>query len=680
MKKKSKSARNEEKTGDQTASLSSSNFHLTLSNLLGEAELNKPSESLALLRVASGMISEKFREQLKLENFPSHLVGEASADQIRFPVVLGPFKLEDLKTYAGQGFLRSSDAILVSYNRWKAPKAFFPGLGRGFGGGEELTETSTMERTGSLSTDFGSLEVDAIDDIKNSKDSDLRISMANTVEKKPSIEEEIALDLDNTVPVDTEVRPLRVSIENTELGRRRDQAAEKPKNKKLQSQSKGFSWTAAIASFLVVLLGGTVYKLYNTRLQKDSSRATVLPNPGPPDIKTRSWPENLRPQAVDSLYADDDALMKKLRPILLAYERGATIMSANDEQILRALIDPASASWKARLNAANQLAVFYLAKSRLEDARKILQPILEASQNDPTTLLNDALLRLAEGDASGAKESASAALRLCPPGMLWEAYSILGIISASSGRSEEAEKNFESALARSPGNPFIYGMWIQSLNRSELAKRRIPILVREALWSDPDRLVDSPIRAPLAGHILVAEALAGFKRALELASFTPGQTAFLRWIDARNSMNPIGENATKVANILAGESNPQSQILFSYLLKEQGKLDAAADILGRTVPLLEGQKIVSSWPWSFAGDIQHARGQMDQALIYYQSALSRNPQDASAVLGLALSFREIGDFQASEQKFAESISLNPYLTPALLRIDRFEWHRRARTQ
>ena len=89
---------------------------------------------------------------------------------------------------------------------------------------------------------------------------------------------------------------------------------------------------------------------------------------------------------------------------------------------------------------------------------------------------------------------------------------------------------------------------------------------------------------------------------------------------------------------------------------------------------------MSSWSWTFTGDVQSARGQRDQALIFYQAALSRNPQDPAAVLGLALNLRDSGDYKAAQQKLAESLALDPLFIPALLRISRFEWHRSAKMQ
>jgi len=672
MKKNDKASENE-KTSEQTASVSEAEFHYSLSGLLGDGELKKPTEAQALLRLSSGLATESLLEKLEITNFPSHRLASNANEDLRSPIVLGPFKLEELKSCAQAGLIGPKDGILVSFNRWKSPKLTFPGLSTGFGGLEDLTETSPMERTQSMTTDFTDLEVEALDDAL--KDTVLKpTEILSRLELKPS--QRIDSNVDQTITLESpstiEAQPsrVRVTIENTEMNKA--QLSRTRKAPKL-------SFSVIGASLALVFLSFTVVSLFKKKIHS-VDEGVVIQSPDPLDLKMRSWPENLRPRGVDSLYSEDDPRMRKLRPILIAYERGATVLSAADEQVLRTLADPASASWRARLLASNQLSVFYLAKLRLEDARRVLQPILEAAPNDPTTLLNDALLRLAEGDTSGAKESASVGIRLCPPELLWVAYSILGIIHGSAGRIEEAEKNFENALARSSNNPFIYGMWIQSLSRSDTAKRKISMLIREALWSDPERLIDSPIRAPLAGHILKAEALAGFKRVTDSTGLSAGQSAFLRWLDARDSMNPLGENTSKLAKLLASEANPQSQVLYAYLLKIEGNLDAASEILGRSIPLLEGQRISSSWAWSFAGDLQNARRQMDQALIYYQAALSRNPQDAAAVLGLAIALREAGDFQASEQKFAESLSLDPNLIPALLRIDRFEWHRRSRAQ
>ena len=113
----------------------------------------------------------------------------------------------------------------------------------------------------------------------------------------------------------------------------------------------------------------------------------------------------------------------------------------------------------------------------------------------------------------------------------------------------------------------------------------------------------------------------------------------------------------------------------SYLEKDAGRLDRAADIVTRTLSRLSGSPIKSSWPWSFAGDIQRARGLYDQAIVFYEGALSRNPRDVNAVFGLALILREKREYKASFQKIEEALSLDPDYIPAQLRRDRFEWEK-----
>jgi tetratricopeptide (TPR) repeat protein len=66
---------------------------------------------------------------------------------------------------------------------------------------------------------------------------------------------------------------------------------------------------------------------------------------------------------------------------------------------------------------------------------------------------------------------------------------------------------------------------------------------------------------------------------------------------------------------------------------------------------------------------------LDQSVIFYESALNRNPRDVNAVFGLALILREKRDYKSANQKMEEAISLDSNYVPVQLRRDRFEWQR-----
>lgn len=646
-----------------TASVQTDSFlgaqAIPIQNLLGEAALRLPSQPKALIRLCRDDVDQTFLESLQL--------GDLAFLSIRppqfVPIILGPFELETIKDWVTKRYLLAPDMILTGFGRWKTVRVVFPEL-HGVGSGEDdLTNTATMESTGSITTDM-ELEKSGVDEVVAPS---LEPALEYAKQQKgalPSVVDSRGIDATSSLNSET---------------------TKKSGSRQNSHPSRPSVVTAGRVYAVVAVLILTIVGLYKYKTAERPPADWLNASQEAQQKRMREWPEALQPLPRSALYNDSESpLLERLRPILTAYERGATVLSSQDERTLKSIADPAAASWEARRLAANQLMVFYLAKSRLIDARRVLQPILEDAPSDPTTLLNDALLKFAEGDLSQARDVASVAVRLAPAGLLWVAHAILGLVNGASGRADEVDKNFVNAVGHSANNPFIYGIWIQSLLKSEsaAARNKIPQLLKDALWSDPDRLVDSPIRAPIAGHLLMAEALAGLRRGAELYAnqMSPGQVAFIRSLEARSALNPLSESLHKTVEILSRESGAQSQLLYAYLLNENAQTDQASEVLTRVIPLLESQRVMHSWPWTFAGDIQSARSQGDQALLYYQAALSRNAQDSGAALGLALAFRDEGDYKAAQQKLAESLSLDPLFIPALLRVNRFEWHRRAKVE
>ncbi len=643
---------------DQTASLTASEIQQSEAMLLGDGDLKRLGPPRALIKINSHQISPELNDVLEVPLKLNDTVGERV-------LVLGPYSIDQIKAWTEKSWLRPQDQIMISFDRWKTVKVHFPQLMKHFS--EDFTDTATVEHTSSLPADPSILEVEAMDDPRPQNSS-----------AEAGSDKVVFPPLENFVGSAQQVDS-RASVSQAAQARRATPLPAVPKSTSSGISLSTRAWTLGIAALVV----GAYFIVGPKKIFQEVKNETFESSlDAGLQRKALNWPDTLRPQEFEALLSDENPHLRRLKPILFAYERGNTYLSSADEQTLRALSDPASSSWEARRIASNQLAAFSLAKLRVEEARRILQPVIEAAPNDPTTLLNDALIRLAEGDTAGAFESASTGTRLSPPGLLWMAYSILGYVQSSAGRSEDAEKSFESALSRSPGNPMIVGLWLQGLGRGDFSKKKVLALVKEGLWMDPDKNMDSPLKAPLAGHMLFAESSAGYKKAADYLGreLSPGQSAFLRYQDSRIQSNPLGETLAKASSLLAGESDPNSQFLYAYLLNEESKVEQAADALTRLIPLIEDQKNVGSFPWTFAGDLQFARGQMNQAVIFYQTALRRNPQDPSAVLGLALSLREASDYAGAEQKLEEALSLDPNFIPALLRIGRLDWHRRARSQ
>ncbi|MBS1985251.1 MAG: hypothetical protein JST16_13860 [Bdellovibrionales bacterium] len=694
---------------DQTASITETDHEgdgLTNSpegiEELQGSPLRQSTVTRSLLRVQDGLVRPELAEALHLGPFPSP---RRSSEDPFAPVILGPFDLELLESLGRKGLLSGQDAILGGFGRWRTAKEVLPDFVDATSsdeGTDTMTATATVgsadeEDVEGTVTESVTLEIDAIDDHADREEETKTPVPEVHAESRPAapMSQSLDLDLDEVPPP---------AVTKAEPSARANRTAVKAPNAKSSAPASVTSvrrvvdtesprasakrYSGFTMTLFGVVLGAGLFYLTTRR------SPVVAPPPPAEDVRVAvparplsavptDCPENLRPRPVEALYSDDAGLVAKIRPILNAYENGSTSLSPTDEKLLREVADPASASFDARRLAGNQLAVFYLANSRSDEAQRVLKPLLEANASDPTTLLNAAFLRMGNGEYDEARENATAALRLMPPSTSWIAYSVVGLIEGYRGRMEQAQNHFRDALRRSPNNPFIYGLFIRTLAERPSEAEKIRGLMREALWSDPDRLLDSPIRAPLAGHLLVSLSVEGLVKGAEAAGskLSPGKKAFVRWLEARYRRNPLSQPLARVTELLAQESDPQSQLLYAFTLREQNKMDEAGEALNKVIPLLQGQEdLKSSWPWSFAGDVQYARRNVSQGIVFYQNALSRNPQDIAAVLGMALAFRESSEFKLAEQRLAEALSLDPLFVPAQLRISRFEWHSGPRGQ
>lgn len=629
--------------------------------LVGARELRVKEPPNALLRLRRGQLDAELAQKLGLE-----------ATGAPGPLVIGPFSMHEIRAVAEAGLIDPQEEILVSFDRWKTARTLFAGLPDFYEGGSEHTQTATGTAT---STATATESLFGEDTQESGPGGTMMTPPPEGVPSTPS-----AVD---SLPAGSIDKPLTPRIPAPALPRkakevpappRAETSAPAPKS----TRSSPVVLTLGAAAILAVgafVLGPGVSKA-------PQSEATDPLAPARRDPIGRQWPSSLQPRSVTTLTSNDSPLMAKLRPIMSDYEKGQLVLDPSRREILRALSDPASGSFEIRKLAANQLAVYMVAEGRMGEAKNLLRPILEAARTDAVTLLNLSLVSLAEEDFSQAREHAQAAAQSCPPGLCWMAELVQGMVEGYSAHFDGAEAHFRRAAQLSANNPVIPGVWLQSFVRNRAsADTRIALLIRDALLFDPDRLLDSPIPAPLAGHVLVKEALSGLGRAADLvmARLSPGQKGFVRWFDGRVGRNPLNQPLGTVLDQLALESDPVSQILYAYALRDRGNLEQASQVLTRVLPLLDNQKglLPSSWPWTYAGDVQFALGRYDSAVMSYQAAQARNSSDPGAFLGMALIFREKGSYPQAEAQLNEALRADPGFIPAVLRLSRFEWQSQA---
>ncbi|MEO5668328.1 MAG: tetratricopeptide repeat protein, partial [Bdellovibrionota bacterium] len=582
---------------------------------------------------------------------------------------------------AQSGLLRKADRVLMTNNRWKPIVEDFPELAQHLTAAEEFSRTIELTQTDTLtSSDTLSGQEDGVVDFEENTKSSVDGYELEDVEEPKSKGAAVSAAPKKT---ETKVLPKLPELEKVETPTPRSAEAA---SQKIASTAAGLG-PIQLTLLLAVVIAVGVW-LIGSLKDKPASAPEALFSTNVIETKVKSsleWPQNLRPRSPESLFSDENPMLRRIRPVLQAYEAGVTVLNQSDELLLKRYADPASANWEARKLASNQLAVYMMVRSDLERARAFLSPILQADPGDFPTLLNISLLDIWEESLGPAREALRVASRINGD-MRWLTLSLLGVVEGRADRWPSATSSFEDALKAQPNNPYVQGLWMQTLlKKNKGAHFQIQKLVTDALWGDPDSLIDSPLPAPIASHLIHSEALEGLLRgaeSLDAATLSPGQLAYVRWLKGRaTGFSTSTPSIAQVSTGLENEEGLQSQVLYAYALKEQGRYDEAAQILAKVLPLIEGRKLTeSSWPWTLAGDVEAARTRFDQAILFYQSALNRNNLDYAAVYGLGMTLRDRGQYGEAEQKLKEALSLQPSFMPAKLRVSRLEWQGLARSQ
>jgi tetratricopeptide (TPR) repeat protein len=629
----------------------SSRSLLPIDQILGDKAPLKVDQNKFLLKLKTGRCLDKIVQKIKIT---TNLQPEFKGG-----LVLGPFSKSQIVSLCEEKFLTKRDELLVPQGTWKVVSDVISEVSFEQLASEDFTSTNSL--TGSVTetqTETVTATKPSIQSEEKNSSVQVKINTVRTVPNEDAIKKGEATE--------TIVRPAQ------------------PGQVIQQSKSSSFLNTGVYIwlSVGVLIVGALAYLNFSPR-QNEGSKVTQKYNPRSysvnSNIQNQEWPEYLKAKNFDVLKTNRSPLLMKLDPILEAYEKGAKVVSEPDMKLLKILAGPGSSSLEARVLASNMLAALALSKRQTDEARKILDKLLEIVPTDSTTLLNRSLTFFATRDYKEAKDYASTALRLCKGQDCWVARSMLGLIAGEEKRWADVEENFKAALEASRGNMWVQGLRMRALADSsrESLKAKFSLLLTESFVLDPDVMVDAPLRAPLALQVFLSEVVRGYRNALDIASdtLTDGQKKYIEWILSRMELNPLSITSKEALDKLQDETATLSQLAASYLEKDAGRLDRAADIVTRTLTRLSGSPVKSSWPWSFAGDIQRSRGLYDQAIVFYEGALSRNPRDVNAVFGLALILREKKEFKASFQKIEEALSLDPDYIPAQLRRDRFEWQK-----
>jgi tetratricopeptide (TPR) repeat protein len=623
-------------TGSLTESITATDLSgdgaFSIEKLLGKDFEPDLSGAKFLIKIHNNSVLSKILDRIGFESTNKELLFNNS-------VVVGPLEEADIQKLIQSKLLSRNDMIYKFQDRWKGVMEVFQDIKFEDLRKEEITSTYTETAQYSDAQEDGEINIqeDEIDK-RQQLGQDTLIKLKDNLKKEKTQET---------------VQSFGVNESRTE----------RPEKSKL---------VPLLGVIALVVAGAFLFQYVNQSQTKESPFKSGQDNPLRKNVES-AWPTQLRPLSPSSLFESDDDLVSKVFSIMKAYDKGAHLVTPENYQILKSLSAPATASQEARILAANQLAAFYLSSLKVKESLNVLKPIIQSNQTDLTTIINLSLTFLVNRNYAEARELAASALRLCPKGTCWIPYTLMGWIQGSDGKWGDSELNFETALAESSQNPVIYGVWLRTLGNNR--PKKLLSVLRRAMWSDFDLIIDSPIKAPIASAVFLNQSARGFKEASRAykGELNQGHKAFLNWFLAKMESVPPLMTAAEVSLALQKESDAQSLVYLAYIHKEEGRYNLAAEVLNKGLNRIEPRVKNVSWPWTLSADIQLLRGVVDQSSLHYQAALSRNSRDMSAIYGLGLVLRENQDYKGAKRKIDEVVLAYPSFIPAKLRIHRYKW-------
>ncbi|HVJ64696.1 MAG TPA: hypothetical protein VM901_05525, partial [Bdellovibrionota bacterium] len=583
----------------------------SIEELLGSRRIS-PNAQRALLRFASGRLDSELLKALKIK-----------APRGSAPFIAGPFKLSEIEAWSAHGLLTRSDLVQVPFRRWLPASEYVSVF-------QKQEMTATMEVTSSF-TLSGSKTVEMDENDSNTPTPNHEISQPGLeLEAESAPVSEVRTTRSQTGVVPSPLVAARASNPAPSKAVVPKHASHTVDSSTELSGKRSAVWGVA-AVFLVVLFF-SVKALVRGPVDKSAvpttSGESVPPGTQQLDLSA-DWPDWMKPLPTEALLLSDDAMMARLGTLIERVRFGVYALGESEQQTLRRLSNPATASWAARKTASNMLAVWMGLRGgdQVSAAIEVLRPIYEASPDDYVTVVNLAMLTMESGNLAGAEELAQVGLRLCGQATCWFSNLVMASIKTRLGQMSGAEKHFQDAATDFADPVATYGAWSLALLQADATKYapKVKGLLERAVWGDPDRFQHSPL-PDATGFPLIYGKLAtalGPQLGAPALGLSAGQQEFLKWrLNVMAGKASLGDSASLLAS-LATETSPLSQLLSAYVLSQRGELDASRERLASILVLIKDTQASQGWPWTLAGDLQSERGQVDQALVFYQSALGR---------------------------------------------------------
>lgn len=653
-------------------------------------------------------------------------------------VVIGPYSFDEIKENLQAGFLRMSDQMLCGYDRWKTCKSYFPDLATEFSTNDitnTQTETSTASSPGAgfeedvnapkdteelnisgeasgnretldldseESLDTGSLEMENMEVEDSPMESELEQNFFSSSTAATAKVGQNKVQSAKTTAYQAALPPISLGKKSSPLDTGKTPTTLVKRN------------STPLLVLIFMLLGLGVLLVFLLK-QRNSGPAIVenappLPLPlsplnpedpsklPPSDVLSKSavnedipgWPAELRPiKLADIAEKDDDSNSRKVRKVALEYQiNAAQVFSQQDELFLRGQASPGGTSERAQVLAANHLAVHYLAQKAPVDAMRQLKNLVEDDSKDLSTLINYSVALYELSEFPEALNQVARAERFADKkntGLFVNALHALLSASkeASPVRKEDIDRDFTSIERENVNNPIFYGLWARTLEKLKpLPKLEIQKLLQKALWADPDRVLDASYDAvPIARFWFVKEAFEGLKQAASGpdTKLKDGQKEFLDLMIERRGSGIRYEKLLKasVRDSLNRErvSDPLSQLLYAFMLKEEGKMKDASEVMSSLLGDPKENDFLrdSSYANTLAGEVSMYQGRFNEAKVAFSQALNHNNFDVTALWGLAVVAREQNQFDEALSKLAQAKAVDPSFYPALLRRERFSW-------
>lgn len=298
---------------------------------------------------------------------------------------------------------------------------------------------------------------------------------------------------------------------------------------------------------------------------------------------------------------------------------------------------PSPEELKAFIETAENAASEALHNNNEEAAAKLFNEILSIVPSNPTAHNGIGLIAVSNNQANVAEHHFRKAVDNAPN---WpEAHINLGLLFLHGGRARRAIKMFSKVLELDPSQTRVRYFMAQAF-KTQGKKDEYEEAVRQVVDEDPN---DAEALNDLG---LIEVQKGNYQSAIELFE------------KAANADEPLAGARTNLANIqLLIDENAAAEKTFDLVLAESP--NAIEALIGKSTA-------------------QRRKGDLDDALLTAERAVSLAPDNASARNAAGTIYREMGIFDAAESHFSEALKKSPndpapLSNLALLNLLQGEW-------